>query len=362
MAENIRGQNLVQATSGVFIANLRMPLLEDPSEPGQMAGDMGLYDNTVYVRAEDKSVIALAGSGPAPVTPTWSQVLTAGSNSGATTPLIAAGQQIIFLDAIRIGGGNANANSTSFNAIAIGGLSNAASLGTIAIGHSASASGLSSIAIGDSASVTQNNTLAVGRSATSTFANSSAFGYGAATTKVGQVVIGNNATGACAEVLTDVGTAGITQTTGFFRAGFNVQSAISTSGGQAIVPGSFTAITFPLSQYDADYGTPAINSVSDSMFVRVGYGIVGTVSLEFTCPPLAANEVFLARIAVYDGSTTYYLLQSIATFIGNTGFSCNIPYYLTPFNVTRRISVEVNNPSIANITTSNCVFTGCYTN
>lgn len=361
MAENIRGQNLIQATAGVFVTNLRMPLLDDPAEPGQMAGDIGLYDNTVYVRVEDKSVIALTGA--VSVTPTWSQVLTAGANSGATNPLISAGQQIIFVDAIRIGGASIAANATAFNAIAIGGASNAVSLGSMAIGPGAVANGLNSMAIGPAATVSQNNSTAVGHSAVAAFANSSAFGYFAATTKSNQIVIGNNFDGSCSEVLTDVGAGGVTQTTGFFRAGYNVQSTIGTPGGQAISPGGFVTVTFPTSVYFADYGTPAINFVANSMFVRAGYGIVGTASLQFTSPPVGANETFVARIAVYDGSTTYYLSQSVIAFIGSLSISCNIPFYLTPLNVTRSISVEINNPAADSITsTSACVFNGCYTN
>lgn len=121
------------------------------------------------------SWVAVGAAGASP----WSTVLAAGNTSGANDAVMSAGQQLRFVNGIRVGGNGVNAGL--------------AAAGGVAVGGAATATGATSIAIGDSTNATGNNAVAIGFSAASTFANSVAIGAGVATTAPNQIALGQAA-------------------------------------------------------------------------------------------------------------------------------------------------------------------------
>lgn len=163
---------------------------------------------------------------------TWANVLAAGATSGATNPIITAGQQIVYNGDILMGGtgvasstagsnnivaGNGAVNLGSYNTVigrqakvnfatdnnvVVGDLAQIATDGgeSVVMGFLASAGGADGLgnrtALGANAVCNAYNGVALGNNATvvATHSNSSAFGVNAITTKADQIMLGTNTT------------------------------------------------------------------------------------------------------------------------------------------------------------------------
>jgi hypothetical protein len=376
MAENFAVQTLTQADDGVFLANLKMPLLNTLGQPGRRPGDFGLFANTVYVRLADQSVIALGAAAPQ----TWAQTLALGNVSGPNTPTITAGQSIQFQDGVQIGAFG-SAATASADAVGIGALASATGPGAVALGAQATASALSGVALSSFSSASASFALAVGASSTAsavrsaafganasaTFLNSTALGTNAVTTKNNQVMIGNFPTGGTNEVFFSVGNSGVAWSDGFMRADFCVQASRNADGSQSLPPAAGpNIVNFPTVTYVADYGSPAIDFVIDRLTLRAGYSISGMINLLCTfAPPLAVGVTLVSQVEFDDGvnppvpvTTTNIVLSA-----GLSSFSFAYPFRVTPSGVNRSLFVVLNNPSGSTMgILSSTMFTGAYDN
>lgn len=376
MAENFAVQTLTQADDGVFLANLKMPLLNTLGQPGRRPGDFGLFANTVYVRLADQSVIALGTATPQ----TWAQTLALGNVSGPNTPTITAGQSIQFQDGVQIGAFG-SAATASADAVGIGALASSTGPGAIALGAQASASALSSVALSSFSSASASFALAVGASSTASavrsaafganasaiFLNSTALGTNAVTTKSNQVMIGNFPTGGTTEVFFSVGNDGVAWSDGFMRADFCVQASRSADGSQSLPPAAGpTTVNFPTVTYDADYGSPAIDFVIDRLTLRAGYSISGLVNFVCTfAPALAAGVALVSRVESDDGVNPPVLVATtnIVLPAGLTSFSFAYPFRVTPAGVNRSLFVVLNNPTASTMGIQQATtFVGAYDN
>jgi len=203
----------------------------------------------------------------------------------------------------------------------------------IAIGASATAGSLNSIystAIGSQANCSSSGGIAFGRLSSCTHQNSSCFGISSTSTANNQIMLGNNATGGCVQVYSNVGTTGLMESAGYIVSFNQVRGSLSPSATQNIASGSgATPITMATVNFASDYGSPAITSVASRLQTRANRSMSGYFSLQFlfTAPPVASGYLTVRIMKNTNGASSVVSPGQVYVVAGLTGtYSINIPF------------------------------------
>lgn len=269
---------------------------------------------------------------------------------------------------ISIGNGatTSGTQSTSLGTLATTGSDNDLSIGSnatcsgsggsgsrIAIGVNTIAGAASqsfSICIGSASTATQSGSLALGRLASSTHTNSTALGINATTTAANQTVIAGSSN---TQVLCNVGTTGLLESTGFVVAFNQVRAGIQPTTTQTINSGlSATAVAFGTVTYASDYGSPSITSVASQLQTRANRTMVGMLSIHFIFSggnPVSNGTIIVRIIKSTNGVPSTITQQTVSILTNSATYIVSVPFIdfnqVTPSpNVF--YSVDMDNPAL----------------
>ena len=401
MAENTRTQNGIIATDGSFAQGLKMPMLNEAFVPGRRPGDFGLFNNKVYVRLLNQTVIELGAdtdtNGP------WSVVLAAGNTSGANNAIMSSGQGLIFVSGIAIGNnsglptssvsdaiaiGSGSTSATGFNALVIGNGATSSFSKATAIGFEAVANGASAISVGSGATTTGNNTIAIGTSAQATVADAAAIGNGADATASGAYAIGPNSNSgaqdsiafgrdalashagavaigpgsktdaigqiklgsslACNQVFGGVGLNGDIVSEGFFRASRVVQARKGPVGAQNIPANSGFITIILATQFADDYQSPSIGSPANGLMVRDGRSMSGCaqITVQFSAILVLSTDLTVQIIQDDGGGPVIAAVFEFHVPTGQQTYSIIFPFYIFAAAADTTVTMEINNTNL----------------
>ncbi len=401
MTENARTQNGIIATDGSFAQGLKMPMLNEAFVPGRRPGDFGLFNNKVYVRLLNQTVIELGAdtdtNGP------WSVVLAAGNTSGANNAIMSSGQGLIFVSGIAIGNnsglptssvssaiaiGSALTSATGFDALVIGNGATSSFSKATAIGFEAVANGAGAISIGNGATTTGNNTIAIGSGAEATVADAAAIGNDAEATASGAYAIGPDANagaqdsvaigrdalashasavaigpgsttdaigqiklgiaGVCNQVFAGVSSGGEVFTEGFFHAARVVQARKGPNGPQTISANSGLTPVVLITQFSDDYQSPAITTPVNGLVVRNGRSMSGCaqMTVQFNAILGVSTDLTVYIIQNDGGGPTIAAVHEFHVPTGEQTYSVIFPFYINASVNNTDVTMQINNPNL----------------
>lgn len=206
------------------------------------------------------------------------------------------------------------------------------------------------ISIGSASTATQTGSMALGRLASATHTNSTALGINSATSAANQTVIAGSGN---TQVLCNVGTTGLLESTGFVVAFNQVRAGIQPTTTQTINSGlSATAVAFGTVTYASDYGSPSITSVASQLQTRANRTMVGMLSIHFIFSggnPVSNGTIIVRIIKSTNGVLSTITQQTVSILTNSATYIVSVPFIdfnqVTPSpNVF--YSVDMDNPAL----------------